>query len=340
MKAERQNTYQPYLDFEQSYIPRGQNVLQQIFKNHFSDFKERYDEEYAKEYGNFRIDRISEVIEEFLKCGDYKMGLARVKCTNSNCNHDFFVPLSCLCFYLCPSCHQKRTLLFGEQIAYEVLLKLPHRQFVFVIPKCLRPYFIHNRTLFSDISHLIFELIQDYYNEVSGQDITTGLILSHQTAGDFARIHPHWHGILIEGGFDDEGNFVYLPISSTKQMAELFRRKVIKYFEENKLINTDFARNLLSWKNSGFSIDNSVRIFGSDEKARESLAQYIARCPISLEKIKYEPFHAKVLFKTPKYNDYFKQNFRVFDAPLVYSPCYCSHSSETQTIDSSLHLIN
>jgi hypothetical protein len=85
------------------------------------NFKEQYDEKYAKTYGNYRIDRITEVVEEFLKCGDYKMGIARVKCTNSNCNHDFFVPLSCLCFYLCPSCHQKRTLLFGEQIANEVL---------------------------------------------------------------------------------------------------------------------------------------------------------------------------------------------------------------------------
>ena len=36
--------------------------------------------------------------------------------------------LSCLSFYLCPSCHQKRTLLFGEQITNEVLLRLPHRQ--------------------------------------------------------------------------------------------------------------------------------------------------------------------------------------------------------------------
>ena len=44
-----------------------------------------------------------------------------------------------------------------------MLLLLPLRQFVFTIPKCLRPYFVHNRTLFSDISHLIFELIQDYY---------------------------------------------------------------------------------------------------------------------------------------------------------------------------------
>ena len=109
------------------------------------------------------------------------------------------------------------------------------------------------------------------------------------------------------------GNFVYLPISSTKQMAELFRRKVIWYFEKNKLLNTDFALNLLSWKNSGFSIDNSVRIYGSDNKARESLAQYIARAPDSLEKLKYEPFHGKVLFKTIKYNDYFKENFKSFD---------------------------
>ena len=61
-------------------------------------------------------------------------------------------------------------------------------------------------------------------------------------------------------------------------------------------------------------IDNSVRIYGSDHNARESLAQYIARCPISLDKITYEDFHGKVLFKTTKYNDYFKENFRVFDA--------------------------
>jgi len=43
------------------------------------------------------------------------------------------------------------------------------------------------------------------------------------------------------------------------------------------------------------------------------LAQYIARAPVSLEKLKYEPFHGKVLFKTPKYNDYFKENFKSFD---------------------------
>ena len=88
---------------------------------------------------------------------------------------------------------------------------------------------------------------------------------------------------------------------------------MIKHFQDKKLLNDNFAQNLLSWKNSGFSIDNSVMIYGNDDKTKESLAQYIARCPISLEKIKYETFHGKVLFKTPKYNDYFKENFKSFD---------------------------
>jgi len=157
-------------------------------------------------------------------------------------------------------------------------------------------------------------MIQSYYDEAANKKIETGMLLSYQTSGDFARWNPHWHALLIEGGFDEEGKFVYLPISSTLPMTELFRKLVIKHFQEKKLINDKFAQNLLSWKNSGFSIDNSVMIFGDDDKAKEALAQYIARCPISLEKIIYEPFHGKVLFKTPKYNEYFKENFKSFAA--------------------------
>ncbi|HKJ86710.1 MAG TPA: transposase, partial [Spirochaetia bacterium] len=72
-----------------------------------------------------------------------------------------------------------------------------------------------------------------------------------------------------------------------------------------------FARNLLSWKNSGFSIDNSVCL--TDAKSKESLAEYIARPPLSLKKIRYEPSKGKVLFHT-KYSDYFKENVHLFDA--------------------------
>ena len=64
-------------------------------------------------------------------------------------------------------------------------------------------------------------------------------------------------------------------------------------------------------QHSGFSIDNSVRIL--DESYRDSLAQYIARPPISLKKIHYEGFKGRVLFHT-HYNEYFKENVHMFNA--------------------------
>ncbi len=50
-----------------------------------------------------------------------------------------------------------------------------------------------------------------------------------------------------------------------------------------------------------------------DKKGREWVAGYIARCPVSLDKLIYEPFKGKVIFKT-KYNRYFGNNVKVFDA--------------------------
>jgi hypothetical protein len=91
-------------------------------------------------------------------------------------------------------------------------------------------------------------------------------------------------------------------------MVEVFRRRGIKLLAERELLAQDFARNLLSWKHSGFSIDNSVRIL--DEPAQESLAEYIARPPISLKKIRYEPFKGRVLFHTT-YSEYFKENLHM-----------------------------
>jgi len=139
------------------------------------------------------------------------------------------------------------------------------------------------------------------------------------------RWNPHFHAILLEGGFDAEGTFFYLPFSGLEKMTEYFRRIVLRYFAGKKLLTEQFARNLLSWKHSGFSpdawpsserserpgIDNSVRIL--DERSREDLAQYMARPPISLKKIHYEGFKGRVLFHT-HYNKYFKENVHMFEA--------------------------
>ena len=59
---------------------------------------------------------------------------------------------------------------------------------------------------------------------------------------------------------------------------------------------------------SGFSVDNSARIL--DRETQINLAEYISRPPISLKKIRYEPFKGRVLFHR-KYSDYFRPTQRV-----------------------------
>lgn len=197
----------------------------------------------------------------------------------------------------------------AEHLTEEVLLKLPHRQFVFTVPKALRVFFRNNRKLFADISRLIFSIIKEFYKEAAKKEIKTGMVTAHQTFGDMLRWNPHFHCLVLEGGFDDEGNFVYIPFSDLKKMTEYFRQKVINLFLKDDMINEGFARNLLSWKNSGFSIDNSVQILTN--KARVNLSEYISRAPISLKKINYDPFKCRVLFHT-HYNNYFKENVHMF----------------------------
>jgi hypothetical protein len=292
-------------------VPRGRNDLHTIFEQHFDDFCEHYDEKYAATYGRYRLERIRQLGERFTTCGDYLQGVARIRCTNPECGHDYFRPFSCKGFYLCPSCSRKRTILFAEHLTKELLLNLPHRQFVFTMPKALRPFFRHDRRLFAEVSRLTYEVLREFYREAAGRPLLTGMVIAHQTFGDMLRWNPHFHAIVLEGGFDDEGTFFFIPFSGLHSMVEVFRHRVITLLVQRELLNEDFARNLLSWKHSGFSIDNSVRIL--DQSSQESLAEYIARPPISLKKIRYEPFKGRVLFHTT-YSEYFKENLHMFDA--------------------------
>ncbi len=88
---------------------------------------------------------------------------------------------------------------------------------------------------------------------------------------------------------------------------------MIKFFLDSELISQDMADNLLRWRHSGFSVDVSILLPGRNSKKRESLAQYLARPPISLKKVSFESFSGKVLFHT-SFNEYFKENLKLFDA--------------------------
>ena len=235
------------------YIPRGRNQLHTILERHLDGFCDVYDERFAAKYGMFRLERIRDIGKRFQTCGDYRRGVARIRCTNPACGHDYFRPFSCKGFYLCPSCSQKRTLLFAEHLTNEVLLDLPHRQFVFTMPKALRPFFRHDRRLFAEVSRLIYTIITEFYTAAAGRPLQSAVIAAYQSFGDKLRWNPHHHCLVLERGFDEQGRFIRVPLSDVGQMTEVFRRRLIWLLVEKKLLAEDFAQNLLSWKNSGFT---------------------------------------------------------------------------------------
>jgi hypothetical protein len=91
---------------------------------------------------------------------------------------------------------------------------------------------------------------------------------------------------VLEGGFDQYDKFIFILIDASEELVQLWRQKVVEFFVNHELVNTDFAAKFLCWKHSGFSLESDTRI--CDDRARESLSQYIVRAPVFLEKITWD----------------------------------------------------
>ena len=57
------------------------------------------------------------------------------------------------------------------------------------------------------------ELSIGFNSEAAGTPIQTGMVIAHQTSGDMVRFNPHYHAIIVEDRFDDEGTFVSVPFA-------------------------------------------------------------------------------------------------------------------------------
>jgi ribosomal protein S27E len=177
---------------------------------------------YLKQYGFFRS-YIKKVIYRYLDCGDLHNGFARVKC--KDCGHEYLLAFSCKRRHFCPSCHQKRVVEFGEWLCGEVLKKVPHRHFVFGIPKILRRYFLYDRKLLADLSRCAWYALKVFLQEaVPEKKPVPGAVIAIQTFGDFLGFSPHCHVLVTDGCFyGDRGMFRVAPPFDLKKLETIFR---------------------------------------------------------------------------------------------------------------------
>jgi hypothetical protein len=232
---------------------------------------------------------------------------------------------------LCPSCHQKRALLIAEHVARDVCASVPHRQFVFTIPKRLRLFFRFDRTLLAELPRLAWQTVLEVYRIVlDRKDVVPGMVAAIHTFGGLLHFHPHLHALVTDGGFTSDGAFIPLPEIEPEPFEKLWQKKVFDLLLKRGKIDESLVRQMAGWQHSGFAVHLAVTVAPDDLAGRERLLHYILRCPFSLERMIRLTPEGKVLYRAekttprrfprPARDDLFggvARNFQVFD-PLDF----------------------
>ena len=130
---------------------------------------------------------------------------------------------------------------------------------------------------------------------VEEPDLRPGMVAVIQTFGDRVNPHPHVHALVTRGGWTRDDRFLPVPFVDPGVAQRLFQHKVLGLLEREGLITSERVALLLSWRHTGFSVHNSVRIAADDAEGLEALVRYLMRPPVSLARLQWLPGEQDVL---------------------------------------------
>ncbi len=94
-------------------------------------------------------------------------------------------------------------------------------------------------------------------------------------------------------------SWIPVPYVDTVAAEKLFRLKVLHLLESKGIISDERIELILSFRNSGFSVDASPTVWPQDSQGLEKISRYLLRCPVSLSRIHWTP-GSKTLFYESK----------------------------------------
>jgi hypothetical protein len=173
----------------------------------------------------------------------------------------------------------------------ELLLDVPHRQVVFVIPKILRIFFKYKRRLLGDLCQAAVQALLKYLQATTGTDLRPGIVASIQTFGQKINLHVHLHLLVTEGGEDPDGIFHHLAEFQDGLIAEFFSREVFAVLLGEELISEALVEKIMGWRHSGFSVHSKVRAQTRKEVERMDYLEFIAHLKLTFVADKPPPPH-------------------------------------------------
>jgi hypothetical protein len=298
------------------YQPRRPRAspLWQLVHHGWDEFLANYEDKYRPSLGPLHP-AATATVESFLRCGDLASGFTRLQCPD--CGHEKLLAFTCKGRHFCPSCHQRRVRSTSDWIATAVCHEVPHRQFVFTIPKVLRGIFRKRRQILTHLFHAATETLRDFFRtQLCLPDGKLGAIAALHTFGDYLIFHPHLHVLAADGLFAPDGSFHCLPSEDLAPAIELFRHHFLHALRDAKLISPKKLADLLSWKHSGFHIHDGGEkpVSAHDSAGRKRLAEYLLRHPFSLQKITWNAATKTVIYRSKRHHTT-NRNFEIFKAP-------------------------
>ena len=116
-----------------------------------------------------------------------------------------------------------------------------------------------------------------------------------QTFGDLVNFNPHLHVLAADGVFLPGGRFVALPRVPGNLLAEGFRCAVLDFLVKREALSKELRARMLAWRHGGFSAHNEVSVAAEDAEGRKTLAGYMLRAAMSLEKMTYDAASGTVI---------------------------------------------
>jgi hypothetical protein len=176
-----------------------------------------------------------------------------------------------------------------------LLLDVPHRQVVFVIPKMLRIFFKYNRRLLGELCRCALRSLTRYFEVTTESELMPGVIAAIQTFGNRMNLHPF---LVTEGGMDEASLFHKVPRIDDSPLAEIFAREVLADLVRKEPLSPEWAERLLSWRHTGFSVHSRVRAKTKTEAER--VGKYMIRPLLSLERLSFSEKEGQVCYRYGK----------------------------------------
>jgi len=180
------------------------------------------------------------------------------------------------------------------------LTPVPHRHWTFSIPRVLRGLFERERSLLGLLSQTAYASILRSFQALLGRkDVRPGCVLSLQTYGAYgANFNPHCHGLVTDGAFSGDGEFLPLFSLDAAAVCQLFRRLLLSRLHRAQRLTESFMQNLLSWVHPGFSVYAGAPVDAAEIASIESQARYITRPVLAMDALEKHD-DGRLVLKTP-----------------------------------------